>query len=647
MKMRNYILLLFSIAFASYSATFSVDHLGISDHGDVTIPNSLAWYIATNGSGHTFKLEGNKSYLIEKTINVPANVDIIGENGSHIYCSDLLDDKPLIKVTGDNVSFNNLILDGNREAKNCVSASSRNNLKFVKCTFKNTKNDYNMFSSTTDSSAYLLSVNNSKIILVENCMLYNASCNPFKHKFDSSLINAKGSYIGRGVWSQGIFADGTDGLTVLNCKIEYTSAGGIGMAGAVNSMIVNNDIHHTALWPEETNCYPASQDAIIGYHSSTIMKNNVIMNNNITNFHNNGIHLAGEESFILKNRIIGGGRQGCSIAMGDQRDRFKDTCRYSYIMENILMNGNRDIFYVFHAENSIFSASSLLGFNRREDGTLPIINKYLPKGDTLIEEPFDQTRFEKGHKRIEELLNYLGSLELDFENIPWKNEDNTDVSFSFSDDYTSKGSFSLRVDMIGNDDIHTITTNYSFPGTYFPQDDQLTQISLDVYSPTKGSDAYLGNIQVRINFDPGLPTWTGQFEVYDYMVNNDFKTLSLVLPEEQSRLIKSAGGLISVTFSRSNPSGLVLYVDNLQVTSVAKEDTDKVNCHGLNFWNVSALTSYIGGTKVKAVDFQTNEEICYECIDGETAPWCKLSAYEPGDINGYWRQCWKIIGICE
>lgn len=77
------------------------------------------------------------------------------------------------------------------------------------------------------------------------------------------------------------------------------------------------------------------------------------------------------------------------------------------------------------------------------------------------------------------------------------------------------------------------------------------------------------------------------------------------------------------------------FIDKL-VFSKIEEISNRLSCSGYSPWKNNTHTA---GDKVKF-----NKEM-FECTEGVTSPWCKLTGYQPGSI--YWSQAWTKLGECQ
>lgn len=305
------IILLFSVGVLGQ--TYQISNGTITDHGNASTTNSIAWYFAQYGAGKTYQLTSNAIYNIRQPLTLPANSTLTSNANRTIRAfapasgTPSMDDQIMLNLSGGN-TVENLVFEGNREAYSCIFANSTNNITIRNCVLQNTKNDYTTTASGNGSS--IIYINFATNVTITRCKILNAGCNP--------MLNVP-LWMG---WENGVLKEWMDlscgicgnfssFVEISNCYMDYTQSSSILMIGIHDWRILNNEFLHSTQLPLErlklgySNPWRfGASSAVTGY--SWNMYNILVANNTISNYENDGIHFSGENISICNNFISPG-----------------------------------------------------------------------------------------------------------------------------------------------------------------------------------------------------------------------------------------------------------------------------------------------------------------------------------------------------
>lgn len=301
--------LLFLIGVAE-CGVLNISEGDIQDHADASVSGSIAWFLTTFGSGHTYKLTTSSEhavYEIKSSITMPVNTvitsDIEPEIQAQIEMKPYQDNTNMI-IMADNCELSNLTVNANRNASIAVRAVRCNNVKILNCELKDTRN---YFEEGFDGRGYGVHAWYVSGLIVDSCYIHNIACNP---KVDEL------SWEGR---SSGIDALEGSEIVVTNNEIDYVLSHGVTFTASVDVTVDDNKIWHTG---ENARLYVGFQtgDGVGAYHNGLNDQwlNWNIMDNDIQFYGNHGIHVSGRGIRLERNHISDGLHNGISIQ--DWRD---------------------------------------------------------------------------------------------------------------------------------------------------------------------------------------------------------------------------------------------------------------------------------------------------------------------------------------
>lgn len=341
-KCRSKSLLLFLNIFALtgiiFGETYNISNGIISDHSDVSVIYSIAWCFndaRTNhpsDPSHTFILTDGTTYIVASpnTLNMPENSTLNGVYGATIILYTGPDNGTwtYLLEMNDGCTLENLIIDGGRGVWDCVNARAIG-ITVKNCTIRNNCNNpvyphgRIIYDTTWDSTVsppiidsidanariyngFLLDVHYADSVNISYSNFENAGCNPWV----ITPVPIEENYC------RGISARDVDYLTVDRCNISNTAGGGIAVGGgSKNIVITNNTIDSTGqirYFPGRY-IFAGNQDAIIGYGGDSAVSDIYVINNEITNYGNHGIHLSGYNIFVLANKVHNGFCSGVTL----------------------------------------------------------------------------------------------------------------------------------------------------------------------------------------------------------------------------------------------------------------------------------------------------------------------------------------------
>lgn len=331
----------------TWSATYDIPHGGLTDHGLAATSGTLAWYFATYGSGHTYRLSDGANYYTSRPLNLPANSTLTvassvtavikagGNSSSPIYDSSLLVVGDNSTVIGRNANYNTLIIDANHLARVGINADSTTNVLIKDCTVRNTLNYYPT-GSPGDKKQHLIDGDYSENLTVNHCLLRNAGY-PAQNLPPPPTVTYK-------TVAKGVSLDWSVSGEVIYCDIANTLGASIAIAEAVTTEIGHNILQSSGL---VSSMYgqPYSEDSIIGYHHTVTAGTNkaiYIRYNTIKHWGNHGIHVSGRGIHINYNTITNG--FGHAIYLGDWRTP-PECSGDSTITHNTVSSGTNDPTY--------------------------------------------------------------------------------------------------------------------------------------------------------------------------------------------------------------------------------------------------------------------------------------------------------------
>lgn len=327
----------------AWSATYDIPHGGHTDHGLNTVTGTLAWYFATYGNGHTYRLSTNgANYYTSYPLTLPAGATLTvasgvtavvkagGNSTSPVYDSSLLVVGNGATVVGRNANYNTLVIDANHLARVGINADSKINVLIKDCTVRNTLNTYPP-GSTGNKKQHLIDGDYSENLTVNHCLLRNAGYPAL------NIANYK-------TVAKGVSLDWSISGEVIYCDIAYTLGASIAIAEAVTTEIGHNTLQHSGL---VSSLYGQnySEDSIIGYHNTVTAGTNkaiYIRYNTIKHWGNHGIHVSGRGIHINYNTITNG--FGYAIYLGDQLTP-PECSSNSTITQNAVSSGSNNPTY--------------------------------------------------------------------------------------------------------------------------------------------------------------------------------------------------------------------------------------------------------------------------------------------------------------
>jgi hypothetical protein len=275
-----------------------IDSANAVDHADIEAPGSIAWYFHVMGPGYTYKLLPGV-FGISKGIKVPSGSALTADSTGtvRIYTTAgwTSEPSPMIWLSDDS-TLSKLRIDGDGKPRFIVDARSTSSATISECILRESKThvvtadlstDFTVFDSTVsyagiDSSRDLPSVNGP-----------GAGINCF-HCFDLKVTHSDVNY----TRTSGIYMGGTLGAEIAYNKIFEISW----------NMLVSEPKHdqESEDFDEAWVAWSAG-DGITAYHnnSNPYPVNYRIYGNEIWLFHNNGIHVSGDDIQVFDNYING------------------------------------------------------------------------------------------------------------------------------------------------------------------------------------------------------------------------------------------------------------------------------------------------------------------------------------------------------
>ena len=298
------------------------NNLGVTDHANPNIPNSIAWYFATYGGGtpsapHIYYLSSNLPYYnIKSKLILPAN-STLGESATSAIIScdaswTTVGTGEAIRL-GSNSRLENLQLNVNWKALYGVYSANTTKPTIKNCIIQQT--------AKANGSACVIFQNCTEARLEES-MLRRAGADSDETGFDR-----RHCYLVT-------ITDG-DNIHIYNNDMAVSASGGIGINQTTSVFIAGNKIQDTG----RSAIAGAIADGITCYHNQmgTTDRNIWILENTIWNSRNHGIHVSGYGFHIKRNKIYNSGLQtgGSNISVADHKTP-KDCSGNIEIMDNNL-----------------------------------------------------------------------------------------------------------------------------------------------------------------------------------------------------------------------------------------------------------------------------------------------------------------------
>lgn len=341
-------------------AVIELPHLGITDHSNATIENSIAWHFSKPDSYEkTYKLvDLDRSYVIKSELRIPKRSSLI--NGTNAQYVKVYMEKNPIDASNDQYfdnmlslddesSIKGLRIDSQGSANRVVNSKNKKHFRIDNCAIFNSRNNYTNYPDTLSPRADVLYIKGCQYVIIKNNILRNAG-----------YVPSEGGKVGE--WpdpgrGELIMATDNNFTAIVNNNIANALTHGITIGNSSNILLQGNDISNTGRNREYLPCsYPANQaecsgymgDGIGGYHATDTTKNinYTVRNNTIFYSGNHGIHVAGKNVVIENSLVRHSWLNG--IKLSDWRNDPTIT-----ISENCLIKGNN---VALSAESGLNSA---------------------------------------------------------------------------------------------------------------------------------------------------------------------------------------------------------------------------------------------------------------------------------------------------
>lgn len=306
----------FAAARYAFAASYYIAQAGLPDHADPTARGSIAWYFTKYGGGNEYVLTtapnaadaAHSVYQLGRTLEVPTGAVLRGKTLSQLKANAGLDNRVMLELHDYSIVAN-LDLHGSSIAGIIVRASHRVGVEIYDSTIHNTKNDYTSDAPQAQwrPRPHLIVLDACTHAYVARNILRRAGCAP---KLNPELWDGVAA---------AIYAPRNTDLTVDSNDIAFTLSAGIDLTGTVGADITDNVIRDTGL----NALYPRSAeqiaDGITAYQNLNGGRdqNIWITYNEISAYHNHGIHLSGRGVHVEHNNVHDGTFNAIRIA--DQR----------------------------------------------------------------------------------------------------------------------------------------------------------------------------------------------------------------------------------------------------------------------------------------------------------------------------------------
>lgn len=284
------------------------------------------------------------TYFI-KNLNLPSNIHILGESNSTILkaSSDCVTWDRVISISNNNITIENIILDGNIEN---IEGNTEEGVFLLKV--DNAKNITILNSKFQNSKYCSIVFNGCDNINVDNCQFINTDVGTLFMDSPSKNVTISNNYFNGGT-SEGISLYGRmngylSNFKIYNNTIKNKSMHGIQVRQSKNIKIYNNSIY---------NC---GTGITIERYEDFICDNIIIKNNVIDSCTLEGINIKDNNISLYSNKILNTGEIAVLIINADNIN-FKDNYIENY---NISLNTKGEAIHAENLSNSNFINNSFI-----------------------------------------------------------------------------------------------------------------------------------------------------------------------------------------------------------------------------------------------------------------------------------------------
>lgn len=332
----SFVTLLCSISLYAAAGVHFIQHGGIADHADASVPGSIANYFYEHGDNNTYVLNSDAIYYLDKKIVLPANSVLIGNfyidispsiranpatwhtPGDGLGTQSTIYQDAMIEMrSGSTIAF--LTLHGMRAVHMIVKAKNVENITIEYTTISGVMTDY-IATPTVNPNLSLIVVSESNWVHINHNLLRYAGYDPHHGgKVNGHSWGGSGSLI---------HATRNTNLVIHDNDLAYALSAGVAFKGTIGASIQRNIIQDTGLNSQYTDGsgvpFPCG-DGLTAYANDKGVDLNYYLNGNvIRDFFNHGIHVSGKDILIQENTIYGGFYNGIRISDTLGRDCSQD-----------------------------------------------------------------------------------------------------------------------------------------------------------------------------------------------------------------------------------------------------------------------------------------------------------------------------------